>query len=135
MASNPLHTEANAIPSVNGTPLGDVLDDLANIHPGIDLIRDGLRLIAHDRLTTDQTQTLTVTLAGSTDGTDVVTAIGLAVARLTDPDTNPALRGLDLNRQKNAQGWGAYLAFTLARPDIHQPASEASAAITEGTSR
>lgn len=125
-----VHTAGNAVPPVDGTDLGNTLDELTGVHPGIDLIRDGLRLLAVDRLTADQTQTLAVSLAGSTDGADVLTAIGLLVARLTNPDTNPSLRTLDLTTQKRAQGLGAYTAFTLARPDLHQHASEASAAIT-----
>lgn len=121
-----VHSEANAVPPVDGTELGDLLDDLAGIHAGIDLIRDGLRLIALDRLTLDQTQTVAVTLAGSADGTDVLTAIGQAVARLTNPDTNPALRALDYEAQKRTQQAGECLTFALSDPYLHQHASSAS---------
>ncbi|MDX2658260.1 hypothetical protein PV382_18125 [Streptomyces scabiei] len=124
-----VHTAGNAVPAVDGTAVGRLLDDLDGFHPGIDLIRDGIRLIATDRLTTDQTQTLVSVLAGAT-GSDVLTAIGQLVARITNPDTNPSLRHLDFDQQKTAEGWGAYTAFTLAHTDIHQHASEAAAAIT-----
>jgi hypothetical protein len=124
-----LHTAANGVPPLDGTELGDLLDDLAGVHAGIDLIRDGLRLIALERHTPDCTQTLTVTLAGSPDGTDVLTAIGLAVARLTAPDTNPCLRTLPFDQQKDTQRHGEQLVYQLADPDLHQHASNASGAI------
>lgn len=125
-----VHTAGNAVPPVDGTNLGDLLEDLAGVHPGIDLIRDGLRLLAHDRLTVDQTQTLCAALAGSPDGTDLITAVGLLVSRLTDADTNPALRTLPFEQQKTAQLHGENLVHHLADDDLHQHASEAAAAIT-----
>jgi hypothetical protein len=118
-----VHTEGNAIPPLRGTELGDLLD---GVHAGIDLIRDGLRLIALERHTLDRTQTLAVTLAGSPDGTDVLTAIGYLVARLTNPDTNPTLRTLDFDQQKNTQQAGERLIYDLADPALHQHASDAS---------
>lgn len=126
----PVHTAGNAVPPVDGTELGDVLDDLAGIHPAIDLIRDGIRHLAHDRLTLDQTQTIVATLAGASDGTDLLTAIGYLVARLTNPDTNPTLRTLPFDRQKTTQHHGETLVHHLADDQLHQHASEASAAIT-----
>lgn len=124
-----LHTEGNAVPSVDDTELGYLLDDLDGIHPGIDLIRDGIRHLAHSRLTVDQTQTLAVTLAGSPDGTDLLTAIGLLTARLLNADQNPALRTLDLTAQKDTRLHGERLTFDLADPDLHQHASNASGSI------
>jgi hypothetical protein len=125
-----LHTEHNAVPAVDGTELGNLLDGLAYVHAGIDLIRDGIRHLATARLGVDDTQTLAATLAGSEGGTDVLTAIGLLVARITNPDTNPCLRGLPFDAQKQAQQHGEALVYDLADPDLHQHASEASAAIT-----
>jgi hypothetical protein len=124
----PVHTAGNAVPSLEGTELGGVLEDLAGFHPGIDLIRDGIRLIATDRHTTQQTQTLSAVLAGA-NGVDVLTAIGLLVARITDADTNPALRTLPFEAQKTAALHGERLVFDLADDDLHQHASEAAAAI------
>lgn len=124
-----VHTAANAVPPLDGTELGGVLDYLAGVHAGIDLIRDGIRLLALDRLTAEQTQLLVVTLAGGTDGTDVLTAIGLLVARLTNPDSNPALRALDLTAQKTTQLHGELLVHHLGDPDLHQHAANASGAI------
>ncbi|ACX71154.1 hypothetical protein pZL12.77c [Streptomyces phage ZL12] len=123
-----MHTAGNAVPPLDPDP-ARVLDDLGGIHPGIDLIRDGIRHLALDRHTTDGTQTLLATLAGS-PGADVITAIGHLVARLANADLNPALRGLPLDVQKTAQRHGEQAAFHLADPDLHQPASEASASIT-----
>lgn len=124
-----VHTAANAVPAIDGTELGGLLDDLAGFHPGIDLIRDGLRLIALDRLTVSQTQTVIAVLAGGSDGLNLVAAIGQLIARLADPDTNPALRTLPLDQQKTARREGANAAYALTDPDLHQTAAETSAAI------
>lgn len=124
----PVHTAGNAVPPLDGD-LAGALDDLDGIHPGIDLLRDGIRLLALSRHTLDDTQTLLATLAGSA-GADVITAIGHLVARLANADLNPALRALPLDIQKQAQRHGEQAAYHLNNPDLHQPASEASAAIT-----
>lgn len=126
--SNPVHTAGNAVPPLD-PDLDGALDDLAGIHPGIDLIRDGIRHLALTRHTADTTQTLLATLAGSA-GADVITAIGHLVARLANADHNPALRTLPLDVQKTAQRHGEQAAFHLNNPDLHQPTSEASATIT-----
>ncbi|MFD8469082.1 hypothetical protein ACFV10_28740 [Streptomyces cyaneofuscatus] len=124
----PAHTAGNAVPPLD-TDLAGALNELSNIHEGIDLIRDGIRLLALDRHTPDTTQTLLATLAGSA-GADVITAVGHLVARLANADHNPALRTLPLDTQKATQRHGEQAAFHLNNPDLHQPASEASAAIT-----
>ncbi|QRV59345.1 hypothetical protein [Streptomyces californicus] len=124
----PVHTAGNAVPPLD-PDLAGALDDLDGIHPGIDLIRDGIRHLALDRHTADTTQTLLAALAGSA-GADVITAIGHLVARLADADHNPALRALPFTVQKTARRHGEQAAYHLADPDLHQPASEASAAIT-----
>ncbi|MFJ1782543.1 hypothetical protein ACIOKA_38190 [Streptomyces anulatus] len=124
----PVHTAGNAVPPLD-PDLARTLDDLDGIHPGLDLIRDGIRHLALDRHTPDGTQTLLAALAGSA-GADVITAVGHLVARLANADHNPALRTLPLDVQKTAQRYGEQAAFHLADPDLHQPASEASAAIT-----
>ncbi|WP_399559622.1 hypothetical protein OIA45_48595 (plasmid) [Streptomyces chartreusis] len=126
MNVNHVHTADNAVPPVDDTELGGLLEDLAGFHAGIDLIRDGIRLLALDRHTADRTQTLSAVLAGSTDGTDVLTAIGLLVARLTNPESNPALRELTFEQQKNTQKAGEALVFDLADPDLHQHAADAA---------
>lgn len=123
-----VHTEGNAVPAL-GDDLADVLDDLVGVHAGIDLIRDGIRLIALDRHTPDDTQTLIARLAGMSDGTDVLTALAHLVARLSNADTNPSLRTLPLDQQKTAQHHGEQAQFHLTDEWLHQHASEASAAI------
>lgn len=122
-------TPGNAIPSVDGTDLGDCLEDLAGIHPGIDLIRDGLRLLAHDRHDLNTTQLLLAMLAGSPDSTDVLGAIGHLVARLSNPDTNPALRQLPLDTQKETAHQGWLTAHNLTDPDHRHTTSNACAAL------
>jgi hypothetical protein len=109
--------------------LEDVLDALAGIYAGIDLIRDGVRLLLTDRLDLDQTQTLSATIAGSV-GADVLTLIGLAVQRLTNPTSNPCLRQLPEDQRKQTQKYGERVARDLLDPNLHTAASEASAAIT-----
>jgi len=109
--------------------LADCLDDLARVHPGIDQIRNGIRTLATAALTTDQTQTIAVTLAGSPDGTDVLTALAHLIQHLATPDTNPALRGLPADWQKTTQRHGEAAAFALTDPDLHQHAAEIAAAI------
>lgn len=122
-----VHTADRAVPPLDGE-LAGVLEDLETIHPGIDLICEGIRLLALDRLTTDQTQTLVATLAGSA-GADVLTAVALLVSRLTTPATNPALRALPLDQQKLAQQYGEQHLFHLTDPHLHQAPAEAAAAI------
>ncbi|MFK0288340.1 hypothetical protein ACIQVL_48890 [Streptomyces sp. NPDC090499] len=122
-------TEGNAVPSVDGTDLGDTLTDLDGIHPGIDLIRDGVRLLAHDRLDVNTTQVLIAALAGSADGTDVLAAIGQLVARLTNADTNPALRHLPLDVQKDAAHQGFLTSFHLGDSELRNSAATANAAL------
>ncbi|MFE1949900.1 hypothetical protein ACFW9D_05460 [Streptomyces sp. NPDC059524] len=125
----PLHNAGPVPPqSVDTTELGGILADLEGIHAGIDLIRDGIRLIAHDRLSVDQTQTLIATLAGSPD-CDITSAIAHLVARLADADTNPALRSLSRPAQKEAQHLGEQIVFDLTDPELHQPAADLAAAI------
>ena len=123
-----VHTDGNAVPPLDNE-LAGLLDDLAGVHPGIDLIRDGLRLIALDRHTVDMTQTLVAVLAGGSGGLNLVNAIGQLIARLADADSNPALRTLPLEQQKQARREGQNAAYWLADPELHQTASETSAAI------
>ena len=127
MAGNHVHTEGNQVPSVDGTDLGDTLTDLTNIHAGIDLIRDGIRLLAHSRHDLTTTQVLLAAIAGSPDATDVLGAIGHLVARLIDPDTNPALRTLPLDQQKNAAREGWLTSLALTDPDLRNSAATANA--------
>ena len=130
-----VHTEGNAVPSVDGTELGDVLDDLmANpSHPGIALICDGVRLLAHDRHDVNGTQVLLAELAGSPDATDVLALIGHLAARLANADTNPCLRRLPLDAQKEAAHQGWLTAHHLADPDLRTSASNANAALDTPT--
>lgn len=126
---NRVHTAANAVPPVDGTELGGVLEDTAGIHPGIDLIRDGIRLLATDRLTVDQTQVVLAFLIGSPDSTDIVAGIGLLVARLTNADSNPAVRSLGLAAQKAALLQGELTAHNLLDSELRDTAAEANAAL------
>ncbi|MEU1134130.1 hypothetical protein ABZ383_30455 [Streptomyces sp. NPDC005900] len=121
-------TTGNAVPNVDDTDLGGLLADLRGVHAGIELILDGLRLIAHDRHSIDRTQTLIATLAGNAD-CDLITAIAHTVQRLASADTNPALRTLPLDQQKQVQRHGEQAVFDLTDPYHHQQASEACAAI------
>lgn len=129
------HTAGNAVPNVDGTELGGTLTDLQAVHAGIDLIREGIRLLAHDRHDLNTTQVLLAVLAGSPDSTDVLAAIGQLVARLTNPDTNPAIRPLPLDQQKTAAHQGWLTQHNLADPDLRDTASRACAALDTGRRR
>ncbi|CAK7288653.1 hypothetical protein [Streptomyces misionensis] len=129
MTAHHVHTAGNAIPNVDGTELGGTLADLANVHAGIDLIRNGIRLIAHDRLDLNQTQVLLAALAGSPDGTDVLAAIGQLAERLTSTDTNPAVRALPIDQQKEAAHQGWLTAHNLSDPELRDTASRACAVL------
>ena len=126
--ANHVHTADNAVPPITGN-LADTLDDLTGIHPGIDLIRDGIRLIALDRHTPDTTQTLIAALAGGADGTNCLNLIGQLIDRLADPDTNPALRTLPFDQQKTCRMHGETTAYVLSLTHIADFASNTAAAI------
>ncbi|MFR9794258.1 hypothetical protein ACL07V_37485 [Streptomyces sp. MB22_4] len=124
-----VHTAGNAIPNVDDTELGGTLTDLASVHAGIDLIRTGIRLLAHDRHDLNTTQVLLAALAGSPDGTDVLAAIGQLVERLTSADTNPAVRALPIDQQKEAAHQGWLTQHNLTDPELRDTASRACAAL------
>ncbi|MCL8016868.1 hypothetical protein [Streptomyces sp. AS02] len=130
-STNGVHTADNAIPPL-GDDLEDLLEDLAAVRdPGVDQILAGLRYLALTRHTTDRTQTLIAALAGGSDGTNVVAAIGQVIARLTNPDSNPVLRDLAPDQQKRVQLHGETTGFVLAHHDLAQFASDTCAAITD----
>jgi hypothetical protein len=122
-------TEHNAVPNVDDSELGGTLADLAGIHAGIDLIRDGIRLIAHDRHDVNTTQVLLAVLAGSPDALDVLGAIGQLVERLSNPDTNPAIRHLPVDQQKEAAHQGWLTCHNLTDPDHRDTTSRACTAL------
>lgn len=119
---------AHTVPAVDDTDLGGILADLANVHPGLDKVLDGLREIAEAHLTIDLTQTLAASLAGNAD-CDLITAVAQLVARITNADSSPALRTLPLDAQKTAQQMGEQVVFDLSDPNLHQIASETAAFI------
>lgn len=129
MTGQHVHTEHNAVPSLNGTELGGLLDDLAGIHAGIDLIRDGIRLLALDRHNRNTTQVLLANLAGSPDALDVIGLVAHLVARLTDADTNPGIRTIPLDQQKDARHQGWLTSHNLTDPDLRDTTSRACAAL------
>lgn len=129
MTTRHVHTADHAVPPLDDD-LADLLDDLAAVQDvGIDQIIAGLRHIAVTPHTVDRTQTLIAVLAGADSGLNLITATGQIIARLADPDTNPALRGLPLEQQKTARHAGELAAYALSDPDLHQTASETCAAI------
>ena len=129
MAANSVHTPGNAIPALDAD-LDGLHEDLRGIHPGIDLILDGYRLLALDRHTADMTQTLIAAIAGGSDGTNLTNLGGQHIARLANPASNPCLRDLPLDQQKLIQLRGETAAFALNHDQLAQFASDTSAAIT-----
>lgn len=105
--------EANAVPPLDEDH-ADLDQDLESVHAGVDMVRAGLRLIALERLTRDETQTLITTLAGSPDGTDVLGLLAMTVARLMNADFNPCLRDLDGDTQKNLRRMGEGFTYDMA---------------------
>jgi hypothetical protein len=128
-----LHTAANAVPPLDDTELGGLLDDLYGFDEGIDLICDGIRNIALRRLTVNRVQLLLATIAGSPDATDVIGAFARLVERIADADNTPSLRSLPLDQQKQAQRHGQLAAHALTDPDLRTPASNACAALDTPT--
>jgi hypothetical protein len=120
-----VHTADNAVPPLNDDLAGS-LDNVYGFHHGLDLIADGVRAIALDRLDIPTTQALVTMLAGSTDqpGTqiDVSALIAALVARLLNADENPALRTLPTTVQDDARTAGAdfvdHDAYVTPRADI-----------------
>jgi hypothetical protein len=124
-----VHTAGNAVPPLDDEFEG-LLDDLAAVHDeGMDLLIAAARHIALARRTVDKSQTMIAALGGGSDGTNYATVLAHLIARLSDSETNPSLRTLPLERQKTARlaGENAFRAF--ADTDLHQTASETSAAI------
>lgn len=128
-ATHGVHTADNQMPPL-GDDLEGLFEDLAAVHDaGVDQILAGLRLIALSRHSIDRTQTLVAVLAGGSDGLNLINLGGQTIARLADADSNPALRTLPLERQKDARREGQNAAYWLADPDLHQTAADTSAAI------
>jgi hypothetical protein len=126
-----VHTADNAVPPLD-PELEGLHEDLRGIHPAIDLILDGYRLLALDHHTTDMTQTLIAAISGGSDGTNLTNLSGRTIDRLADADTNPCLRQLPLDQQKLVRLHGETTAYVLGNPTLHQFASDTSAAI-DGT--
>ena len=117
---------------VDGSDLAGLLDDLADTDRDIDRITAALRRIAtrarNGRINREHTQLLLATIAGSPDGTDLIGALGLLIADLTDH--NPALDTLTDDARKTANTAGQEAAFLLTHDDdLRRPASEACAAL------
>ncbi|MFF8610764.1 hypothetical protein ACF06X_33200 [Streptomyces sp. NPDC015346] len=115
-----LHVPGEAAPMQAGVgvpPLDEelegALDDLAGIHAGVDMFRDGIRLLAVDLHDADKTQTILTAIAGS-GGVDLLDTLGLLVQRLTNPASNPALRDLDPETVKQIQQRGEQYAYETA---------------------
>lgn len=118
------------IPPLDDDGLGGTLDDLAGFQlAGLDMVLDGLRLLALTRLTPEQTTNALVALTGDSDGVSVVTAIGQLVERLTNPDTNPALDGLDAETAKDVQVYGERYRYELTEYGPQGHVAEAVARI------
>ncbi len=122
---------ARPVTPLDTTELGELLTYLTvnPSHPGIRLVCHGLALIAEDTtLTVNDTQVLLAELAGSPDGTDLLGALGHLVARLTNPDSNPALRTLpDDDNRKTAQLRGQRTAHTFTHYSLRNHPSTANA--------
>lgn len=106
----------------------DLDEGLFGIHAGLDLIRAGFRLLALERLTADQTQTIIAALAGSEDS-DVLGLLNATVKRLTDPAMNPALHGISERRVQRAQSLAEVFDHLVAVSGLRGIGSETSRAL------
>ncbi|MFI6055737.1 hypothetical protein ACIBCO_37345 [Streptomyces violascens] len=122
------HTPDNAVPPLDDE-LAGALEDLDGIHCGIDLIRDGIRLLGLDQHTADQTQNILAALAGS-EGADVLTVLALLVRRLTDPAANPSLRPLPCATAQAVQQRGEEHAHEIAEFAPRQAVADACGLIS-----
>ncbi|MFE7547068.1 hypothetical protein [Streptomyces gardneri] len=123
----PVPSRTSPVPPLDEDGLGGALDNTAGVHAGADMIRDGIRLLALDKLDQQQTINVLAVLAGAEQS--LVTAIGLLVERLTCPDTNPALADLDAETAKQVQTLGELYRYQLAEFGPHDQAAEAIALI------
>jgi hypothetical protein len=108
--------------------IADLMDALTGFHPALD------RLVAAfgDLLTADLTgeeSMATVAVLGGLDDGSVATLLGLALRRIADPDTNPALSGLDDARKQTLRRLGAEYAAAITDNHLTNTASQACAAI------
>ncbi|MYX88454.1 MULTISPECIES: hypothetical protein [unclassified Streptomyces] len=127
----PVHTPGNAVPNIDDTELGRALDSLHGVHPGLTLVADGLRHIAHDRHHITRIPTILNALAGDPHGHSLIDVIGHLVARLTDADQTPTLRQLNLDEQKTVQQLGEESLYQLTDMDLQKPAAEAAVVLDE----
>lgn len=126
----PIPTRPPEVPPLDENGLGGTLEDLSGFQlAGLDMVLDGLRLLALSRLTPEQTTNALVALTGDSDGDGVITAIGQLVERLTNPDTNPALDVLDAETAKDVQVYGERYRHELAEMNPGHLAAEAVARI------
>lgn len=126
-STNWVHTADNAIPPLDDE-LEDLLAALRGIHPALDLMADAYRTLLLDRHTVDASQTIAAALGGW-EYRNFVALAGLAIQRLSNPDSNPCLRELPLDQQKIAQLRGEGTAFAFTSPTLAQFAADTSAAI------
>jgi hypothetical protein len=116
-------------------PLDDdleiLLEDLDGLRwlPGMAQILDGFRTTLTAQFSPDETQTLCAGIAGSA-GADLLSLLGRAVQRLTDPASNAGLMSLNEEQRKAVRTAGERTAFVLDDPDVHQPAVDAAGAIS-----
>jgi hypothetical protein len=125
-----VHTADRAVPPLaKDEDLAGRLDDLEGFHPGLDLIRAGVRLMATERLTREETQTLIAKLGGSSDDSDALGLIGALVRHLADSDFNPCLRDLAPDTQADLRRIGGGYAVDLSTTAPRDLASELSGRI------
>lgn len=112
-----VHTADSAVP-----PLDDELDlaleALTGVHPGLDQIAAGLRLIATERHTTASTE-LVLSHLGANEDEDARAALRLVIGRMSSADTNPCLRTLPTDDQHLLTAIGAQYATNDLDPDLN----------------
>lgn len=108
--------------------LADLMDDLSGFHPALDTLLASVAGLLSADLTADQSQSVIAALGGAEAG-NVLTLLALTVRQIGNPDANPALAGLPVDRQQTLRRLGAEYAAAVDDPEQQQLAAEMSAVI------
>lgn len=123
---NATHTTTTAVTATVDTQISDLIADLTGFHPALDRAIAAIGDLVTADLTADQSQSVIAALGGFQDG-NAVTLLALAVRRIADPTTNPALADLPDDSKRTLRRLGAE--YTAQVDDCSDIASEISGVI------
>jgi hypothetical protein len=123
-----VHTDGNAVPPLDAE-FEAALDAIRGIHPALDLIADGYRLLALDRLSIENTQTVLVTLAGSATARTSSPSKPSPQPASPTPTPTPPCAASTWPHRRTSRAAEPTSPLRCPDPDLHQHASNASGAI------